>query len=32
MPKKPIKDVLFGVQKQQLKHLKSKEYEALREL
>lgn len=32
MPKKPTKDVLFGVQKQQLKHLSKDEYKALKEL
>lgn len=32
MPKKPTKEVLFGVQKQQLKHLSANEYKALREL
>lgn len=32
MPKKPTKEVLFGIQKQQLKHLSSNEYKALREL
>ena len=32
MPKQPITNVLFGVQKQQLKHLTKKEYVALKEL
>lgn len=32
MPKEPITNVLFGVQKQQLKHLTKKEYVALKEL
>ncbi|HEY5562303.1 MAG TPA: transposase [Clostridiaceae bacterium] len=32
MPKKTTKDILFGVQKQQLKHLSSDEYKALRKL
>jgi putative transposase len=32
MPKKPTKKVLFGVQKQQLKHLTVNEYKALKEL
>ena len=32
MPRKPTKEVLFGVQKQQLKHLSKNEYKALREL
>lgn len=32
MPQKPTKEVLFGVQKQQLKHLSKGEYLALREL
>ena len=32
MPKKPTKEILFGVQKQQLKHLTANEYKALREL
>lgn len=32
MPKKPTKEVLFGIQKQQLKHLSVDEYKALREL
>lgn len=32
MPKKPTKEILFGIQKQQLKHLSANEYKALREL
>ena len=32
MPQKPTKEILFGVQKQQLKHLSSNEYKALKEL
>ncbi|HEY5560671.1 MAG TPA: transposase [Clostridiaceae bacterium] len=32
MPKKTTNDILFGVQKQQLKHLSSDEYKALKEL
>jgi putative transposase len=32
MPKKPTKKALFGVQKQQLKHLTVNEYKALKEL
>lgn len=32
MPKKPTKEILFGVQKQQLKHLSANEYKALKEL
>jgi putative transposase len=32
MPQKPTKEVLFGIQKQQLKHLSKGEYLALREL
>lgn len=32
MPKKPTREVLFGIQKQQLKHLTANEYKALREL
>ena len=32
MPQKPTKEILFGVQKQQLKHLSSDEYKALKEL
>jgi transposase, IS605 OrfB family, central region len=32
MPKKPTNEILFGIQKQQLKHLSANEYKALREL
>ena len=32
MPQKTTKEILFGVQKQQLKHLSSDEYKALKEL
>ncbi len=32
MSKKPVQEVLFGVQKQQLKHLSITEYKALREM
>ncbi|GAA0781980.1 RNA-guided endonuclease InsQ/TnpB family protein [Hathewaya limosa] len=32
MPRKPTKKVLFGIQKQQLKHLTANEYKVLREL
>lgn len=32
MPKKSSKEVLFGIQKQQLKHLTANEYKALKEL
>lgn len=32
MAKGKIKNILFGIQKQQLKHLSADEYEAIREL